>query len=136
FSSRRRHTRFSRDWSSDVCSSDLDAGHYLASAACGLQNAMTSTYSGAMVRTTHVTGLFTDLGIMLGLKLRGQPADRRRILLYLILIGGFIGGGVLGALGYSAWHYQALLGASAMCIVLAVVYLLYWHRQNHSATRH
>src|SRR5690606_41072499 len=26
FSSRRRHTRFSRDWSSDVCSSDL-AGH-------------------------------------------------------------------------------------------------------------
>src|SRR5690606_41009146 len=26
FSSRRRHTRFSRDWSSDVCSSDLRAG--------------------------------------------------------------------------------------------------------------
>src|SRR5690606_40797053 len=29
FSSRRRHTRFSRDWSSDVCSSDLHAlGHH------------------------------------------------------------------------------------------------------------
>src|SRR5690606_40520467 len=28
FSSRRRHTRFSRDWSSDVCSSDLDAGGF------------------------------------------------------------------------------------------------------------
>src|SRR5690606_40571914 len=27
FSSRRRHTRFSRDWSSDVCSSDLTAGN-------------------------------------------------------------------------------------------------------------
>src|SRR5690606_41076407 len=27
FSSRRRHTRFSRDWSSDVCSSDLGAAH-------------------------------------------------------------------------------------------------------------
>src|SRR5436309_8282053 len=27
FSSRRRHTRFSRDWSSDVCSSDLTALH-------------------------------------------------------------------------------------------------------------
>src|SRR5690606_39804590 len=26
FSSRRRHTRFSRDWSSDVCSSDLASG--------------------------------------------------------------------------------------------------------------
>src|SRR5690606_40544498 len=27
FSSRRRHTRFSRDWSSDVCSSDLTNVH-------------------------------------------------------------------------------------------------------------
>src|SRR5690606_39670082 len=27
FSSRRRHTRFSRDWSSDVCSSDLHGDH-------------------------------------------------------------------------------------------------------------
>src|SRR5690606_39488390 len=32
FSSRRRHTRFSRDWSSDVCSSDLwRAWRYLIS---------------------------------------------------------------------------------------------------------
>src|SRR5690606_39337519 len=29
FSSRRRHTRFSRDWSSDVCSSDLVARKWL-----------------------------------------------------------------------------------------------------------
>src|SRR5690606_40495479 len=29
FSSRRRHTRFSRDWSSDVCSSDLDNQPFL-----------------------------------------------------------------------------------------------------------
>src|SRR5690606_6830991 len=29
FSSRRRHTRFSRDWSSDVCSSDLDEGGFV-----------------------------------------------------------------------------------------------------------
>src|SRR5690606_40516638 len=28
FSSRRRHTRFSRDWSSDVCSSDLGFGSW------------------------------------------------------------------------------------------------------------
>src|SRR5690606_40734938 len=28
FSSRRRHTRFSRDWSSDVCSSDLVVFEY------------------------------------------------------------------------------------------------------------
>jgi uncharacterized membrane protein YoaK (UPF0700 family) len=107
-------------------------GHYLASAACGLQNAMTSTYSGAVVRTTHVTGLFTDLGIMLGLKLRGQPADRRRIMLYLILIGGFIGGGLLGALGYQEWGYRCLLGPSALAALLALVYLAYRRRQQNA----
>src|SRR5690606_40582107 len=31
FSSRRRHTRFSRDWSSDVCSSDLSRLPWLQS---------------------------------------------------------------------------------------------------------
>src|SRR5437763_8503078 len=30
FSSRRRHTRYIGDWSSDVCSSDLDLSHPLA----------------------------------------------------------------------------------------------------------
>src|SRR5690606_8577662 len=36
FSSRRRHTRFSRDWSSDVCSSDLQEGEtVLVHAASG-----------------------------------------------------------------------------------------------------
>src|SRR5690606_40952567 len=34
FSSRRRHTRFSRDWSSDVCSSDLLPARWHAKYAC------------------------------------------------------------------------------------------------------
>ncbi len=40
-------------------------GQYLAPAACGLQNAMITTFSGAVVRTTHMTGIITDLGIMI-----------------------------------------------------------------------
>src|SRR5258707_2967310 len=36
FSSRRRHTRYWRDWSSDVCSSDLSLGmHFAASSLYG-----------------------------------------------------------------------------------------------------
>jgi uncharacterized membrane protein YoaK (UPF0700 family) len=34
-------------------------GMYCAASACGLQNAMVSTYSGAVVRTTHLSGMFT-----------------------------------------------------------------------------
>src|SRR5690606_39456721 len=36
FSSRRRHTRFSRDWSSDVCSSDLD-GRWVGLGSCDMK---------------------------------------------------------------------------------------------------
>src|SRR5688572_2523597 len=38
-------------------------GMYAAACACGIQNAMVSTYSGAVIRTTHVSGMVTDLGI-------------------------------------------------------------------------
>ena len=54
-------------------------GLSVAAAACGLQNATTSTYSGGIVRTTHLSGMFTDLGIFLGHGLRGLPVDRRRM---------------------------------------------------------
>src|SRR5690606_41094835 len=48
FSSRRRHTRFSRDWSSDVCSSDL------TDVSCDRPNAVnvvfTAGYPGSIPR--------------------------------------------------------------------------------------
>jgi uncharacterized membrane protein YoaK (UPF0700 family) len=113
-----------------VLSHGMHAGQYLASAACGLQNAMTSTYSGAVIRTTHVSGLFTDLGVALGLRLRGQPADKRRIILYLTLIAGFIAGGVFGAISFEKYAFSALLFPSALAAILALSYWLYWYRQS------
>ena len=61
-------------------------GHFLASAACGLQNALATTYSGAIIRTTHVTGIFTDLGIMLGSRCKGQALDKRKAKLFIFII--------------------------------------------------
>ncbi|GAB3330878.1 YoaK family protein [Marilutibacter aestuarii] len=74
------------------------AGAALAAMACGLQNAMTATYSGTLVRTSHLTGMFTDLGVFLGHRLRGLPAEPRRLWLCLVIIAGFLAGGVSGAL--------------------------------------
>jgi uncharacterized membrane protein YoaK (UPF0700 family) len=87
-------------------------GHYLASAACGLQNALATTFSGAVIRTTHVTGIFTDFGIMLGAKLRGEEFDKRKGLLFLLIIIGFISGGTFGAYLFSILKFQALLKAA------------------------
>lgn len=104
-----------------------DIGHYLASAACGLQNAMVTTYSGAVVRTTHMTGMFTDLGLMIGARIRGIPFDRRRALLYLHLIVGFIVGGAAGAWGFKAYGYGAFWIPSLLALLLAIGYWIYYH---------
>ena len=100
-------------------------GHFFASAACGLQNAMATTYSGAVIRTTHVTGIFTDLGIMLGEFFRGERLDKRKAKLFLIIIIGFIFGGTLGALLYTKYQFMALLFPSSICLFIAVVYRFY-----------
>lgn len=99
------------------------AGHLLASAACGLQNAMTSTFSGAVVRTTHVTGLFTDLGVHLGLRLRGESWESRRVWLSIALIVGFIVGGALGAWAFSLVRFLALIFPATLTMLLGVVAL-------------
>lgn len=109
-------------------------GHLLASAACGLQNGMVSTYSGAVIRTTHLTGLFTDLGIMIGTRLRGHPLDTRKVLLYLLLISGFILGGSVGAYSYQALQFMALIIPAAGAISLAVVYWVYRHKTGQAGT--
>lgn len=83
-------------------------GVCLASAGCGLQNAMATTYSGSTVRTTHLSGMFTDLGIYLGHLLRGIPVDWRRLKLCVTIIAGFACGGVAGALLFRKIVYFAL----------------------------
>ena len=75
-------------------------GIYSAACACGLQNAMMSTYSGAVIRTTHLSGMFTDLGIFFGHSLRGLPVDTRRLRLCFLIISAFLCGGIVGAVAF------------------------------------
>lgn len=60
-----------------------------ACAAMGLQNAMISHYKGTIIRTTHLSGVLTDLGLALGYKLRGLSVSNRRVLLHLLILVGF-----------------------------------------------
>lgn len=100
-------------------------GHYVTSAACGLQNALATTFSGAIVRTTHLTGIFTDLGIMLGGTLRGKPFDKRKLRLFLLIIAGFICGAALGAYLFNRFSFFSLAIPASICLILAFTYRVY-----------
>ncbi|SMF24211.1 Uncharacterized membrane protein YoaK, UPF0700 family [Alteromonadaceae bacterium Bs31] len=100
-------------------------GHYAASAACGMQNALATTYSGAIIRTTHLTGIFTDLGIMFGSILRGKSFDKRKAILFTLIITGFIVGGIIGTFLFGLYYFKALLAPGFICLILAACYRVY-----------
>lgn len=108
--------------------SDVMTGSYLASAACGLQNAMASSYSGAVLRTTHVSGMFTDIGAACGHLLRGIEVDWIRVRLYGLLIGAFFVGGIVGCRLFDRWSVDALYVPAALTGSIAVAYAVYAQR--------
>ncbi|OYU45247.1 MAG: hypothetical protein CFE44_08515 [Burkholderiales bacterium PBB4] len=102
----------------------------------GLQNALVTKISAAQIRTTHMTGVITDLGIELGKLLywnrgsqgapdaqRSEPlvrANRFKMRLYATLLLSFVGGGVVGAMGFK---YVGFIWVLPLATVLLLVSL-------------
>ncbi|WP_392713913.1 YoaK family protein [Rhizobium ruizarguesonis] len=95
----------------------------------GLQNAVVTRISDARVRTTHVSGMATDLGIELGLAfdiLCGrEPATETRhnvtkLRLHLYTIGAFLIGGILGVFIYRAVGGYLLILAATLLTAIAL----------------
>ncbi|MCJ2016775.1 DUF1275 domain-containing protein [Methylobacterium sp. E-065] len=106
-------------------------GHALVlglSFTMGLQNAAVTKISEARVRTTHVTGMITDIGIELARWLdRGAPDrvplkryDPARLQLHLLTVGSFLVGGLVGVIAYRAVGVALLFAAAAILAALAL----------------
>jgi uncharacterized membrane protein YoaK (UPF0700 family) len=81
--------------------------------AMGLQNSLVTTISNATVRTTHLTGLFTDLGIELSqLFFYKQKEQKNRLFssikLRMTIISFFFLGGIVGGIFYSTFKLYVL----------------------------
>lgn len=110
----------------------------------GLQNAIITKISNSEIRTTHLTGMVTDIGIELG-KLfyinrsthLGEPVqvNGRKLLLLLGLVGSFLAGALMGALGFKHLGYIATVPLAIWLALMAAVPIaddLYalWHRHH------
>ena len=97
----------------------------------GLQNAVISKLSKSEIRTTHITGTVTDIGIELGKALYWNapgalPQDRvvgnwNKLRFLASLATCFFLGGVAGALGFKHPGYVSTVPLAALLIALAVV---------------
>lgn len=99
-----------------------------ASAAMGMQNAMVSHYKGAIIRTTHLSGVLTDLGLALGYKIKGLEVESKRVVLHLMIFFGFLLGGIIATLVYPTLGLQAFLLPAALSTLLAIAYWVVWFR--------
>jgi uncharacterized membrane protein YoaK (UPF0700 family) len=92
-----------------ILSKELFAGSLLF--AMGLQNALVSMVSGSVVRTTHLTGTFTDLGIELAQVFDRTRKDkatlRSKISLRLVIILFFMAGALGGAYLFHAARFHS-----------------------------
>jgi uncharacterized membrane protein YoaK (UPF0700 family) len=104
----------------------------LAAMACGMQNAMTTTFSGAIIRTTHMTGVITDLGIQIGRYIKGEREETWKILFFSSLASFFIIGSVLGLIMFTMLKTQAMWISVAGCLVFGLSYY-FWERYHHKA---
>jgi uncharacterized membrane protein YoaK (UPF0700 family) len=106
---------------------DMEAA--LLCAAMGIQNSLVTRISGAVVRTTHLTGVVTDIGIEAARWFRwwrSSVADRVhvrlslgknqaehpspvKIVLLLIIAGAFLIGAIAGALLGHRFHHTAMV---------------------------
>jgi uncharacterized membrane protein YoaK (UPF0700 family) len=112
----------------------------------GLQNAVMSKISASQIRTTHMTGVITDMGIELG-KLfywnhAARPpelhvrANRIKLRLYAMLLGAFMMGGIVGAAGFKYLGFVWVLPMAGLLLLMSLPPL--WadcvrYRRRHSS---
>ena len=111
----------------------------------GLQNAVITKLSNAEIRTTHITGIVTDIGIELGkfayrnaegaTGVRRVAANRPRLQLLATLAACFFIGGLAGALGFSHLGYVATVPLALALVALASVPVVDDLRQHWQGTQ-
>lgn len=109
----------------------------------GMQNATITKISGARIRTTHATGMITDIGIECGRALfhrlrprGGVAADTARLRLLLALVGTYGAGGIVGALGYGLVGFHFSWPLALLLMALSLPALLHKApRRGHGASR-
>ncbi len=98
----------------------------------GLQNAIISKISNSEIRTTHMTGVMTDMGVELGRmfywnkdkhanQIHYVKANRQKLKTHLTIFLMFLLGGIVGAISFKGVGYASVIPLSASMIAIAAL---------------
>jgi uncharacterized membrane protein YoaK (UPF0700 family) len=101
----------------------------------GLQNAIMSKMSNAEIRTTHLTGVITDLGIEMGKMLYWNRRRQRhmkghvharweKVAIQVAILSMFFAGAIIGAIGFKYIGFTTVLPFSLALFIVALMPIL------------
>ena len=96
---------------------------YLAAAANGIQNGMSSIYSANLIRSTHLTGTSTDIGLYIGQCVRGNKANLWKLQVLIILACSFWFGGVISYFATSRFTSWSLLFNAGLFLFIGMCFV-------------
>lgn len=106
--------------------------------AMGMQNALVTVISRSVVRTTHLTGILTDLGIALAEMMHAgfslSRSLKQRLVLRVNIISFFLFGGITGAFFFNLWAYPSFFIPSGI-IMFIIFYDAFKTRYKKTARR-
>jgi len=100
----------------------------------GLQNSLVSNVSGGLIKTSHLTGLFTDLGSDLAdwfhPKVEKTAVIKHKIIIRLTILGFYFFGAIAGGFLFDIFDFRIfyLIPLVLISILLYDVWPLIWHR--------
>ena len=100
---------------------DTNVFIFLAAMANGIQNSLTSTTTGNLVRSSHFSGITSDIGTFTGQAFRGNLENWKKLRVFMTLTASFWTGGYISYSLAMNYGNKVLLFSSIMYFLLALV---------------
>ena len=107
-----------------------DGAFYFAAMANGIQNGMSSMYSGNLIRSTHLTGTSTDIGLILGQMVRGNYANKWKCFVLIFLALSFWFGGFVSFFSVQEFKSTSLVFNASLFLSIGMGCIIYLMKAN------
>ena len=104
--------------------------YFLAAASNGLSNGLSSIYSANLIRTSHLTGASTDIGLILGQMARGHYDNYWKLIVLLLLAFFFAAGSAVSHSAIQAFASLALVFNACFFFAISLGCIAYVHHVN------
>ena len=104
---------------------------YLVAATNGIQNGISSMYSANLIRSTHLTGTSTDIGLFIGQLISGNKQNLWKLRVLLCLTTAFWIGGLISFYATTHFTHFSLLFSAGLFLLIGAQLIYFLVHELH-----